>query len=119
VNDHERGSGTIWTTAIACVVIVAAGLTASLTAVMSATRRADVAADLAALSALGSSCTRAAAVATAHNARLVSCQTLDTPNDGTTVEVTTEVRTRPIFGHAFALRSRARAGWSSPPAPAG
>jgi secretion/DNA translocation related TadE-like protein len=119
VNTPERGSGTIWTIAIACIVIVAAGLTANLTAVMSATRRADVAADLAALSALGSSCTRAAAIATAHNARLVSCQTLDAPDYGTTVEVTTEVRTRPIFGHVFALRSHARAGWSGPSAPAG
>jgi secretion/DNA translocation related TadE-like protein len=115
MNDSERGSGTIWTIAVACVVIVAACLVMNLTAVMSATRRAGVAADLAALSAVASDCERAATTATAHHARLVSCRTLDVPDYGTTVEVTAEVRTKPIFGRVFVLRSRARAGRSSPP----
>lgn len=115
MNDSERGSGTIWTIAIACVLVVTACLIANLTAVISATRRAGVAADLAALSAVASDCGRAAATAKAHNARLVSCRTLDVPGHGTTVEVTAEVRTKPIFGHAFVLREHARAGRSNPP----
>jgi secretion/DNA translocation related TadE-like protein len=115
MKSSERGSGTIWTIAIACVLITAAFLVANLTAVMSAERRAGVAADLAALSAVASDCGRAATIATAHGARLVSCRTFDLPRYGTTVEVMAEVRTKPIFGHVFVLRSRARAGRSSPP----
>lgn len=116
MNDSERGSGTIWTIAIACILVIATCLVANLTAVMAADRRAGVAADLAALSAVASDCGRAATIATAHRARLVSCRTLDLPRYGTTVDVTTEVRTKPIFGHVFVLQARARAGRSSPPA---
>ncbi|GAB3400304.1 flp pilus-assembly TadE/G-like family protein [Flindersiella endophytica] len=116
MKDSERGSGTIWTIAIACILVIATCLIANLTLVMSAERRAGVAADLAALSAVASDCGRAATIATAHRARLVSCRTLDQPGYGTTVEVTAEVRTKPIFGHVFVLKSRARAGRSSPPA---
>ena len=42
-------------------------------------------------------------------------RTLEVPGYGNTVEVTAEVRTNPIFGQVFVLRSRARAGRSSPP----
>ncbi|WP_020577093.1 Rv3654c family TadE-like protein [Actinopolymorpha alba] len=111
----ERGSGSIWTLAVAAVLILAGLVSVTIVAVMSAGRRADTAADLAALSAaaggpaaMDGACSVAARIAAAHQARLISC-TLT----GAVVDVVVEVRPRTLAGDLLTMRARAKAGPTS------
>ncbi|MEV7597929.1 Rv3654c family TadE-like protein [Kitasatospora sp. NPDC089797] len=112
----DAGSATVWLLALAMLGTVAFAATIALGAVVTARHRAEAAADLAALAAANrllwdqdGGCARAAGVAAAQGAGLVSC-TVDRSADA--VEVVAEV---PVGGIPWRLpvgpaRARARAG---------
>ena len=115
----ERGSGSVWVLAVACLLIMASVAAIAMVAVLGAGRRADTAADLAALSAAGtgpadldSACAVAELIAAAHQTSLIACTV-----EGAVVEVTVEARQAMPGGLAVTLRARARAGPSSSPVP--
>ncbi|MGW5364868.1 Rv3654c family TadE-like protein [Actinopolymorpha pittospori] len=115
----ERGSGSVWVLAVACLLIMASVAAIAVAAVLGAGRRADTAADLAALSAAGmgpadldSACAVAERIAAAHRTSLTACTV-----EGAVVDVTVEARQAMPGGLALTLRARARAGPSSGPVP--
>ncbi|SDC43347.1 helicase/secretion neighborhood TadE-like protein [Geodermatophilus telluris] len=115
--DRERGSATVWTVALAGV-LVAVGLAAVLVgAAVVARHRAGAAADLAALAGAAravagdpAACDTAGEVARANGAALTAC----TVADGAVVAVTVEVAVRlgPLASRT--AQGRARAGPVAP-----
>ncbi|MGI8870638.1 MAG: Rv3654c family TadE-like protein [Mycobacteriales bacterium] len=113
----DDGSGTIWVLAITLIVVVCGliGMYRGLAVV--ARHRAEAAADFAALAAAGSviegesvACGRAATIAAANGARVLSCRI-----DGTDAFVSAAVAVSSVVPGRFTAVGRARAG----PAPSG
>jgi secretion/DNA translocation related TadE-like protein len=110
----ERGAGTVLVLGVVAATLSLAAVMAVIGQAFVARHRAAAAADLAALSGAtaaangdgGRACGRAAAVAAANGARLVSCA--ETP-DGV-VSVVAAVARPPILISVVAVTARARAG---------
>lgn len=112
----ERGCATVWVT-LACLLLgVGAAGGAAGGGVLVAHRQAAAAADLAALAGAtvlrrgGDGCARAAAVASANEARVETCLA---SHGELRVVVSRTVR---LLGRRLEVRARARAGPSPPPA---
>ncbi|WP_078911552.1 Rv3654c family TadE-like protein [Streptomyces sp. NRRL WC-3742] len=112
----DAGSATVWLLALAMLGTAVFAGTLAVGAVVAARHRAESAADLAALAAADrllldadGGCARAAVIAGAQGAALVSCA-VDRPADA--VEVVAEVRVRglPLRLPVGPARARARAG---------
>ncbi|GHE12142.1 Rv3654c family TadE-like protein [Klenkia taihuensis] len=117
----ERGSATVWTTALAAVLALVGAAVVLVGAAVVARHRAGAAADLAALAAAAQAvrgdpgaCATGAALAAANGAELVSCAV--GPDAVVRVEVSVPVRLGPLG--LLAAGGRARAGpvpWDADP----
>lgn len=107
----ERGAASLLVVALAGVLLLVGAALGVVAALVTAHREAQAAADLAALAGAGSlqhgqdACTRAAEVASANGARLVSCR-----REAEDVVVAVEVRGPRWLGQDGDLRGSARAG---------
>lgn len=108
----ERGVAAVLVLALAAVLALAGSTVAAVAAVAVARQRAAAAADLAALAAAqralqgeAAACRRAAQIAAANSASLLSCRL-----DGDVAEVVVEVRAPGRLGELGAASSTARAG---------
>ncbi|WP_316522716.1 Rv3654c family TadE-like protein [Kitasatospora brasiliensis] len=112
----DAGSATVWLLALAMLGTAVFGGTLAVGSVVAARHRAESAADLAALAAAGrmllepdGGCARAAGIAAAQGAGLVSCA-VDRSADAVEVVAEAEVRGLPARLPLGPARGRARAG---------
>lgn len=112
----DAGSATVWLLALAMLGTAVFGGTIAVGSVVAARHRAESAADLAALAAADrllldqdGGCARAAGIAAAQGAGLVSCA-VDRPADAVEVVAEVGVRGLPARLRVGPARARARAG---------
>ncbi|MFD4658536.1 Rv3654c family TadE-like protein [Kitasatospora sp. NPDC058444] len=112
----DAGSATVWLLALAMLGTAVFAGTIAVGSVVAARHRAESAADLAALAAADrllldqdGGCVRAAGIAAAQGAGLVSCA-VDRPADAVEVVAEVEVRGLPARLRVGPARARARAG---------